>query len=317
MDETTKRSRLSARVGLLALLHGTGGVFCLAGALWPMHPDSPVALAWVLAAVGLGIAGTLLAVRDRLPLTGAHPVLVVFSVLVGVLAARSVSAAGVVGLGPVLICVGLYAAHFLSLRAARAHALVAVGAASLGASVSVAEAFALPWVVAVTATVLLTEAHARLNGRLRTDASTDPLTGVANRRAWEAQAARSLAHAARTGEPLTIAVLDLDGFKQVNDRDGHGAGDRVLRQVAEQWRARVRASDLLGRHGGDEFVLCLPCTDAAQAREAIRRLDGDLPIGWSVGTATARPGDTLASLLQRADAALYEDKRLRRGSACR
>jgi diguanylate cyclase (GGDEF)-like protein len=315
MDEVTLGRRLPPRVGMLALLHGSGGLFCLGGALWPMHPDTPVGLAWVLGVVGLVIAGSVAAVGDRLPDVAQHALLALFSGLVALLAAHSVTPAGIVGLGPVLICIGLYGAHFLSLRAARAHALVAVGAASVGAAAATPAGFALPWVIGVVVTVLLTEAHARLNGQLRTDASTDPLTGVANRRAWEAESARSLARATRTGEPLTVAILDLDDFKEVNDRDGHSAGDRLLREVATAWRTRLRASDLLGRHGGDEFVLCLPGTDAASAPEVLQRLDGGLPIGWSVGTATARAGDSVATLLQRADAELYQSKRLRRGDA--
>jgi diguanylate cyclase (GGDEF)-like protein len=167
----------------------------------------------------------------------------------------------------------------------------------------------------MAAVLVLTESHARLNGRLRSEASTDPLTGVANRRAWEAETARSLARAARTGDPLTVAILDLDDFKGFNDRDGHLAGDQLLRRVATQWRARLRSSDLLGRHGGDEFVLCLPGTDRPAAEEVLQRLDGDLPIGWSVGTATARSGDSLTTLLQRADEELYQGKRLRRRPA--
>lgn len=306
--------RLPARVGLLALLHGLGGLFCLAAALWPLHPDTPVALGWLFGVLGLGIAGSLVLAGDRLPASAQHSSLVLFSVLMGVLTARSVTAVGIVGLGPVLVCIGLYAAHFFSPRAARAHAALAVVATTLGAVVAVPSGFALPWVVAVTSTVVLTEAQARLNGRLRTQASTDPLTGVANRRAWEAEATRSLARAHRTGEPLTVALLDLDGFKEVNDRDGHIAGDRLLREVAGHWRARLRTSDLLGRHGGDEFVLCLPGTDAAAARDVLERLDGGLPIGWSVGTATALPGDSLGALLQRADEQLYAGKRLRRGA---
>jgi len=306
--------RLPARVALLALLFGLGGLFCIASALWPMSPDSPVELGWVLGVLGLAISGSLVAAGDRVPVAAEHGSLVLFSVLLGLLASRSVTAAGIVGLGPVLICIGLYAAHFLSLPAARAQALLAIGAGTLGAVAATPDHFLLPWAIAVAATVVLTEAHARLNGRLRTQATTDPLTGVANRRAWEDEAARCLAHATRTGEPLTVAILDLDGFKEVNDRDGHSAGDRVLRQVAGQWRSRVRGSDLLGRHGGDEFVLCLPGTDGPGAVEVLQRLHGDLPIGWSVGTATARDGDSLATLLQRADAELYEGKRLRRGA---
>ena len=301
MDGKTMGGRLPARVALLALLFGLAGLFCIASALSPMSPDTPVALSWVLGGLGLVIAGSLVSAGDRLPVAAEHGSLVLFSVLLGLLASRSVTAAGIVGLGPVLICIGLYAAHFLPRQAARAHALLAIVAATLGALAATPGHFLLPWVIAVAATVVLTEAHARLNGRLRSQASTDPLTGVANRRAWEAEAARSLARSARTGEPLTVAILDLDGFKEVNDRDGHSAGDRLLRQVAGQWRSRVRATDLLGRHGGDEFVLCLPGTDGPGAVEVLQRLHGDLPIGWSVGTATARDGDSLDTLLQRAD----------------
>jgi len=312
MDEETIGNRLPARTGLLALLYGLSGLCCLVGARWPMHPDTPVRLIWLLGAVGLLVAAALVATGNRLPLLGQHLALGLFSLLLGVLAAGSATAVGIVGLGPVLVCTGLYAAHFLSLPAARAHALLAVAAASAGAVLAAPVGIAVPWGIAVTAALVITETHSRLSSRLRTDASTDPLTGVANRRAWEAEATRSLARAGRTGEPMTVAILDLDGFKEVNDRDGHSAGDRLLRQVSEQWRTRLRASDLLGRHGGDEFVLCLPGTDASTAAEVIARLHGDVPIGWSVGTATSRTGDSLRDLLQRADDQLYRGKRRRR-----
>ncbi|MCZ2821119.1 GGDEF domain-containing protein [Modestobacter sp. VKM Ac-2977] len=306
----TADRRVSARVGLLALLYGSGGLFCLAGALWPMHPDTPVALTRALAVVGIGGAAAILARGDRLSPAGGHAALAGVSLLVAFLASQSVTAVGVVGLGPVLIAVGLYAAHFCSLPAARAHAGLAVGTASIGAAVSLPRSAALPWVMTAISALLLAEAHARLSRGLRTDAATDPLTGLANRRAWEAEAGRSLARALRSEEPLTVAVLDLDDFKVVNDRDGHGAGDRLLQQVAEHWQARLRTADLLGRYGGDEFVLCLPATGGPGAQELLQRLDGG-PISWSVGTATARAGDSLAALLQRADAELYAGKRQR------
>ena len=132
---------------------------------------------------------------------------------------------------------------------------------------------------------------------------------MANRRAWETETSRHLARALRTGEPLSIAILDLDDFKQVNDRDGHGAGDALLRDLASGWTTRLRQADLLGRYGGDEFVLCLPATDADGAVELLAQLEETHRFRWSVGLATVQQGDTLAAVLARADADLYLHKR--------
>jgi diguanylate cyclase (GGDEF)-like protein len=159
--------------------------------------------------------------------------------------------------------------------------------------------------------VILSEAQLRISAQLRHAAGTDPLTGIANRRLWEAEATRSLSHAQRSGEPLTVAVIDLDDFKSVNDEDGHSAGDDLLRGLAGNWGQELRGADLLGRYGGDEFVLCLPGTDADSTGELITRLRRSHPASWSVGTATAGPGDALGDLLRRADAELYRQKRAR------
>jgi len=308
-------ARLPSRVALLALLYAVSGGFCLAGAAAPMDPRTPIGLLAGLGVTGLAGAAVLSGLGRRTP----RPVLdggqVLLAGAVAVLAARSGTSAGVVGLGPILICLGLYAAHFCPLAAARAHTALAIVLVTAGVVAARPGEVLLPWAVALVATAVVTEAQARLTARLRADAHTDPLTGLANRRSWEAEAGRSPARALRSGEPLSIAVLDLDDFKVVNDRDGHSAGDHLLRHLAAHWSERLRTSDLLGRHGGDEFVVCLPGTDREDAREVLRRLDRDsAPIGWSVGVATARPGDTLVSLLQRADEALYVSKRVRRES---
>jgi diguanylate cyclase (GGDEF)-like protein len=234
------------------------------------------------------------------------------SLFIGLLAWQSATRVGIVGLGPVLIALGLYAAHFFSLRAARVHVLLLVVLASAGAWAARPSGFLVQWVVLVVAAVALTEVQARLALHLRTAAGTDPLTGVANRRAWEAEATRSLAHAARTGEPLTLAILDLDDFKEVNDRLGHGAGDDLLRDLTTGWTHRLRSADLLGRYGGDEFVLCLPATDRSGAEEILERLAASHEFAWSGGVATAVDGDTLPTLLARADADLYRQKRSNR-----
>ncbi len=298
-------------VGLLAVLYGVSGLLCAVGALWPMSRQSPVALLGVLAVVGLGASALLWLRRADLSDRAVHAALAVVSLLVGALAWQSASAAGVVGLGPAMVAVGVFTGHFLRARAARAHVLLLLAASTAGAIAAPPTDFTSPWVTTVTTVVILSEAQLRISAQLRHAAGTDPLTGVANRRLWEAEAARSLSHARRTGEPLTVAVLDLDDFKAVNDVDGHSAGDDLLRSLAHAWNRELRGADLLGRHGGDEFVLCLPGTDGDSTDELIARLRASHPAAWSVGTATAGPHDSLDDVLRRADEELYRAKRTR------
>ncbi|HEV7870020.1 MAG TPA: GGDEF domain-containing protein [Modestobacter sp.] len=313
MEKTGMFRSRPPQVALLAVLHALAGVLCLASALRPMSEAAPVELAWVLGGVGLAVAAVLWLIGPRVP-AATHGALAVFSVCAGALAWQSATAVGIVGLGPVLLAVGLYAAHFFSLGAARAHAVLVIGLTSLGALAAEPTGFLVPWLIAALTAGIVTEAQGRLSARLRSAASTDPLTGLANRRAWAAAATPILAHAHRSGEPLTIALLDLDGFKQVNDTEGHHAGDELLRRLTALWSSRLRGADLLGRHGGDEFVLCLPATDGPGAVDVLDRLTDGAPATWSVGTATAGDGDTLTALLARADAALYRDKLQRRES---
>jgi diguanylate cyclase (GGDEF)-like protein len=299
----------STPAALLGMLYGLSGALCLLGAARPLTAQTPVTLLWVLGAVGLLVGAVASALGGRLSRRAVHAAVVVMSLLIGVLAWQSATPVGIVGLGPVLLAVGLYAAHFFSLRAARLHVLLLVVATSAGAWAARPSGFLVQWVVLVVATVVLTDVQARLASSLRTAAATDPLTGVANRRAWEAEAARNLAHAARTGEPLSFAILDLDDFKGVNDRLGHTAGDALLRDLAARWTRRLRQADVLGRYGGDEFVLCLPATDRDGASEILQRLAASHEFAWSGGVATAEEGDTLTTVLARADADLYRHKR--------
>jgi diguanylate cyclase (GGDEF)-like protein len=301
-------------VAILAVLYALSGVLCVVGAVRPMHPDTPVGLLWALGAVGLVGGPAIWLLGPRLRCWAIHTAVAFAGVLTGLLAWRSVTAIGVVGLGPMMIALGLYAAHFLSLRAARLHAAGVTIVASAGALAAEPAGFLLPWVIIVIATLTLTEVQGRLARRLRTAADTDPLTGVANRRAWEAQASRHLAHALRTGEPLSFVILDLDGFKEVNDRDGHRAGDDLLRELTASWSRHLRQADLLGRYGGDEFVLCLPATDQQGVSELLGRLAAAHEFSWSAGVAAARPEDSLASVLTRADDRLYRRKRGSRAS---
>jgi len=294
---------------LLAVLYLFAGALCLVAAIWPMNRQTPVALLLAVGVIGMAGGAVFWVLGARTRWGAIHGAIVLADVLIGLIAWRSVSAVGIVGLGPALIAIGLYAAHFFPLSAARLHVLLLLAIATAGAVAAAPGRFTVPWVVLVLATAALTEVQGRLARSLRTAATTDPLTGVANRRAWEAEATRNLAHAQRTGEPLSIAILDLDHFKVVNDREGHGAGDALLCALTAGWSRRLRGADLLGRYGGDEFVLCLPGTDEAGAWQVLRQLDETHDFPWSTGLATARPDDTLGTVLARADSHLYLQKR--------
>jgi len=142
-------------------------------------------------------------------------------------------------------------------------------------------------------------------------ASEDELTGLANRRVGVTELLRALERARREGRPLSVAMIDLDHFKQFNDMFGHLAGDRLLRTIGAAWTRGLRESDMLARYGGDEFILLLPDADPGQAREVLERLQADTPAGQtlSAGVATWDAGETSDELIARADRALYEAKR--------
>jgi diguanylate cyclase (GGDEF)-like protein len=144
-------------------------------------------------------------------------------------------------------------------------------------------------------------------------AVADPLTGLPNRRALGPLLRRELARCARLGDPLTVAVVDLDGFKAVNDDRGHHGGDALLVHLARAWRAALRPFDVLARTGGDEFVLVLPATTAEEAVHVLQRLRRVHPQRFSAGVAQRAPGASPADLLQQADAGCYAAKRLGRG----
>jgi diguanylate cyclase (GGDEF)-like protein len=150
----------------------------------------------------------------------------------------------------------------------------------------------------------------QLVSRLRQGATTDPLTGLANRAAFTAALRAAAVTVERTGEPLALALLDLDDFKQVNDRHGHAAGDRLLRTAAHAWSEQLRERDTLARVGGDEFAVVMPGADRRAATAVARRLARVTPgLGCSVGIACREPGQSLDELMASADARLYRAKR--------
>lgn len=161
----------------------------------------------------------------------------------------------------------------------------------------------------------------RRSRKLHRMAMTDPLTGIANRRHIEQLARRALDHAGANGEPLCVLVLDVDHFKAVNDAFGHAVGDQVLVRIAQACKQALRQFDMLGRLGGEEFLVVLPDTSldvALQIAERLRRKVEALPLGnlapglqitASVGAAQAEhESDDLPELVRRADTAMYRAK---------
>jgi diguanylate cyclase (GGDEF)-like protein len=146
-------------------------------------------------------------------------------------------------------------------------------------------------------------------------AMTDALTGASNRRHISALCEGHLQQLHMGDGLLSVALIDLDGFKQINDKHGHDVGDAVLRGFVNHFQVRSRGIDALGRWGGEEFLLLVPGATAEQAIRVVDRLRGwhdDAPGGpctFSAGVAEAQHEDTVGTLLKRADNALYEAKR--------
>ncbi|MBA2882546.1 diguanylate cyclase (GGDEF)-like protein [Desulfosalsimonas propionicica] len=183
----------------------------------------------------------------------------------------------------------------------------------------------------VTALVLVINALVinRFQGQLDKLATADDLTGISNRRAFLRQAHRDVAQAGRYGTPVSLLIIDVDHFKNVNDALGHETGDLVLKAVADQIRNTIRENDLAGRMGGEEFAVILPRTDleaACAAAERLRRAVADIrmqnfgmkpDLTVSIGVAARQDAYTdLNELMRMGDLALDEAKKRGKNRVC-
>jgi diguanylate cyclase (GGDEF)-like protein len=168
-----------------------------------------------------------------------------------------------------------------------------------------------------------------LSQRLRTMAYRDALTGLFNHRYFYEQLSHEIERSVRYGQPLTVLLMDMNNFKQINDTYGHMVGDRFLSLVGQVISGHIRSTDIGARYGGDEFVVILPNTGAAEAAATAEKLadavsraaaftpnDEQVRLGISIGTATC-PDDSRSpgELLEIADSRLYEVKAQRRQAA--
>lgn len=198
----------------------------------------------------------------------------------------------------------------------------------IGLLVVVAAALSLPLAVLALPPVLLLQ-RSLVHAQLRAAARTDAKTGLLNVGTWQFEAEREVARAARTKKPVAVLLVDIDHFKYVNDEYGHLFGDDVLVEIAELLEGQLRGYDLIGRFGGEEFVVLLPEADAVEAYRVAERLrnhattiavpaeDQHINVTVSIGVALLRThGDDLDELVAAADVALYHAKATGRNRVC-
>jgi diguanylate cyclase (GGDEF)-like protein/uncharacterized protein (TIGR03382 family) len=293
----------------LALLFLFKGFVCAAVLAFPVsssQPSTMIGAAGVLAVLGAG--GVWLFAR-RIPTLGFELLAGCGSVVTSTLVAHANTHGGMMLAAFAYPWIAIYSAHFFSRRAVITQGMLISVGFGAGLLLSGMPHVIIYWLIVTVTIWSICLVLGHLSESLRRQADTDPLTGLLNRNGFLAAANREHAIAQRSGNPLTLALLDLDGFKQINDRSGHVVGDRVLADLGRAWRECLRTGDILARHGGDEFVLLLPATSPQAAAAVLDRLNvEDLPVTWSVGIGEWLAGETLGECVARADTHLYSVK---------
>ena len=274
------------------------------------HELTPIRLAaasyWVVTALLVRLWGA------RTPNWAIHLLLDLNIVAISLSAATAVNDARAAATMLFLVLPAVYAATWLDRQRMGLHLIVLLVASGvtvivLGRNPDIARV----WISAMAVCIGLAYFINALVNHLNRQAIIDPLTGLLNRTGLDVV----LATQERDGrpQPRAVAVLDLDGFKAVNDARGHAGGDALLRDVGAVLRAGLRPNDTVVRTGGDEFLVVLTRTERPQAAEIIERVREALPIGCSIGIADWPADVTLDAALHRADQDMYRDKARRKG----
>jgi len=298
------------------------------GAIEGLIPGDP-SFAVAPAVAAAAIVALIVVWGPRLP----RPVLALLGPVGVALIAAALATTPAAGDGAVLYMWPVLWSTFFFGRRGAIGILLCIAAAHLVVLLEVPppSSFAARWIdVMVSTTVVaivvltLVRRNDELLASLESEARTDALTGLLNRRGFDERASLELARSRREDECIAIAAFDLDCFKRINDEWGHDVGDRVLIRAAEVLRGEAREIDVVARFGGEEFVVLLPGADAVEAQGFAERVRAALAAGGqpslpvaraSAGIRAARGPGSVEELLQGADSALYAAKRAGRDRA--
>lgn len=303
---------LPALTSASATMYGASAILLLIGFITWVPERNPRWVLGSLALVAFALMIWTLSRGRRFTLHEALAFMVVQLGITGVLSWNTHQQLGALGNGTSLPVIGVYAVWFLRPSVGR----------------PVFYAGVLWWFIAlwhhhsaeltgfgfalVVQTVFATEVFLRIKRRMDTLVRTDPLTGALNLRGVTDGLRNEMSRALRRGSPLSVVSIDLDGLRDLNNTQGHRAGDDMLRAVTAHWRHTARDFDLIGRTGGDEFVMVLPDTTKDEAEGVVERLTVRSPGQWSAGVAEVKAGDTPETLLERADQRMYMIKAARK-----
>jgi diguanylate cyclase (GGDEF)-like protein len=320
--------RRFSREGLLGLFPDflaspgrAGGVFALAAVfsvllVLPSKHLTTATLALMIFALVIAVAQTVvhLTIGHRLPRWSLHLDIIIDISLITAVCALVPGV--VVEFAFLYLWVILYGALYLSLRAFFIYyGYVALAYGYVVLQAKTPEHDVLMWAPLLGTGLVIGIVTASLVSLLRQSSDVDPLTKLPNRRAWDRRADEEFERAKRNSTVLSLIMIDVDNFKLVNDRDGHQAGDDLLRMLADGWRERVRVGvDFIARLGGDEFGFLASGTDSIEIARVVERLQELIPEGvsCSFGTSSWDGVGTLADLVRGADEAMYQMKRQRK-----
>lgn len=296
---------------VLALLFVVAGFLGIFAAIFPLTEEAPTMLASGIGIFSILVGVTLLVPHDPYP-TSILRIYTMSAILaLSFLIANVNTELGIAVSAVPYLWFCVYFGAFFEPREARLQILLLCVCFGIALIVSGVAASPSLWVLYTATIIITTESLLASNHALRVRARQDPLTGLLNRRGFEDSIDPILALSERAGKPTSLIVIDLDGFKAINDSFGHLEGDRILARLARSWMEIKRESDLVARFGGDEFIVALPLTSNDEAMPMVDRFAAADPVSWSYGMVEVDSRDRFTVALRLADRALYDAKEAR------